>query len=408
MNLNSNWKPSIVALPLAVGLAVACGEGEPPMPTVTIDPSQITSLQADAALQQAQDVAVDESGQFWVLQRDESPHVFLYSAEGRLLDLFGEHGPARTQLSLPFWLVETHGEGEAMAVWDVGNHKLMFYGPNGRLEQARQVDRSSRDVYRDIDVESYGRPLDLQRFGDGFLLLDHVEGLSRTIDYLRSQLVVLNRFGQKIDTLVDFKREYADGIESLELAELLVPIPLWTTCESGEMVLFDPFASRLHWYGPDRMEQSSDTVPLRSRELERDDIDGYLFHTFEHRWKKQTTRELDTAVIERSIDEFMLNRFLELSPTRPYATGIMCGANRQVWLQEFVVEDNPRGYANSWIIHEPQQTEHIRVEFPASFRPLRISGGLILGVSTDARGIQTGAWVPIPDLSTATLPASAH
>jgi len=408
MNLHCNWKPSIVALPLAVGLAVACGEGEPPMPTVTIDPGQITTLQADAALQQVQDVAVDESGQFWVLQRDQSPHVFLYSAGGQLLDLFGEHGPARIQLSMPFWLVNTREEGQAMAVWDVGNHKLMFYGPNGRLEQAHQVDRSSRDVYRDIDVESYGRPLDLQRFGDGFLLLDHVEGLSRTIDYLRSQLIVLNRFGQKIDTLVDFKREYSEGIESLELAELLVPIPLWTTCESGALVLFDPFASRLHWYGPDGIERSSDSVLLRSGELEQDDIDGYLFHTFEQRWNKQTTRELDTAVIERSIELFMLNRFLELSPQTPYATGIMCGADQQVWLQEFVVEDNPLGYANSWIIHEPQQTEHLRVEFPASFRPLRIVGGRVLGVSTDARGIQTGAWVPVPDLSTATLPASAH
>ncbi len=408
MNLNCTWKLSFVALPLTASLALACGGGEPPMPTVTIDPGQITTLQADAALQQVQDVAVDDSGQFWVLQRDESPHVFIYSAEGQLLDVFGEHGPARAQLSLPFGLVKTHAEGEVMAVWDVGHPKLMFYGPNGRLEQAHRVDRSSRDVYRDIDVESYGRPLDLQRFGDGFLLLDHVEGLSRTIDYLRSQLIILNEFGQKIDTLVDFKREYAGGLEFLELAELLVPIPLWTVCELGEMVLFDPFASQLHWYGPDGIEQSSDSVPLRSGELEQDDIDDYLFHTFEQRWKKQTTRELDTAVIEESIDKFMLNRFLELSPTTPYATGILCGANRQVWLQEFVVEDNPLGYANSWIIHEPLQTEHVRVEFPASFRPLRISGGRILGVSTDAQGIQTGAWVAVPDMSTASLPASAH
>jgi hypothetical protein len=149
-------------------------------------------------------------------------------------------------------------------------------------------------------------------------------------------------------------------------------------------------------------------VPLRSGELEQDDIDVYLFHTFEQRWNKQTTRELDTAVIERSIEEFMLNRFLELSPTMPYATGIMCGADRQVWLQEFVVEDNPLGYANSWIIHEHMQAEHVRVEFPASFKPLRISGGRILGVSTDAQGIQTGAWVAVPDMSTASLPASAH
>ena len=406
MNVNRYRRPLLSGATLGSLLMLACGGGEPPIPAVTIDPATITTLQADAALQLVQDISVDESGQFWVLQRDNSPHVFLYSAEGQLLDLFGTTGPARVQLALPYWLVRTHVENEAMSVWDVGNRKLMVYGPTGGLQRAFRVDRSARDVYRPIDVESYGRPLNLQRFGDGFLMLDHVEGLFRTIDYLRSQLIVLNQFGQKIDTLIDFRREFADGIESLELAELLVPIPLWTTCESGEMVLFDPFASRLHWYGPDGMEQSSDSVSLRLRELEQDDIDRYLFHTFEQRWNKQTTRDLDTAVIERSIEEFMLNRFLELSPTAPYATGIMCGSDRQVWLQEFVVEDDPLGYANSWLIHEPQQVDHIRVEFPASFRPLRISGGRILGVSTNAQGIQTGAWVPIPDLSLAAAPLS--
>jgi hypothetical protein len=374
---------------------------------VTIDAASITTLQADAALQSVQDVALDDSGQFWVLQRDNSPHVFLYSAEGQLLDLFGTTGPARVQFALPFWLVRTRGEGEAMSVWDVGNHKLMVYGPTGRLEEAFMVDRSTRDVYRPIDTESYGRPLNMQRFGDGFLLLDHVEGLYRTIDYLRSQLIVLNRFGQKVDTLIDFKRHYANEIEALELAELLVPIPLWTTCESGEMVLFDPFASRLHWYNPDGTEQPSDTVPLRQRELERGDVDRYLFHAFEQRWRRQTTRDLDTAVIERSIEDFWLNRFLEVSPTEPFATDIMCGADRQVWLREFLTEDDPRGYANSWLIHEPQQSELVKVEFPPSFRPLRVSGGKILGVSTNPQGIQTGAWVPVPDMASAAQPASS-
>ncbi|UCD23457.1 MAG: hypothetical protein JSW51_10455 [Gemmatimonadota bacterium] len=407
MNLKSYCK-SYLAIALAAGLASACGGGEPPMPTIVIDAGQITSLEADAALLQVQDIAVDDSGQFWVLQRDQAPHVFIYSAEGELVDLFGEHGPARTQISLPYWLVKPHAESEAMGVWDVGNHKVMFYGSSGRLEEARQVDRSSRDVWGPIYEESYGRPLDMQRFGEGFLLLDHVEGLSRTIDYLRSQLIVLNRFGQKIDTLIDFKRHYADEIEALELEELLVPIPLWTTCESGELVLFDPFASRLHWYAPDGAEQASDTVPLRLQELRQEDIDRYLFHTFEHRWNLQTTRDLDTAVIERSIEDFMLNRFLEISTVEPYATGVMCGASRQLWLQEFVTGDNPLGYANSWLVHEPQEADLVRVEFPSTFRPLRISGNTILGVSTNAQGIQTGAWVPVPAVSTATLPGSAY
>ena len=66
--------------------------------------------------------------------------------------------------------------------------------------------------------------------------------------------------------------------------------------------------------------------------------------------------------------------------------------------------DNPLGYANSWMVYEGEQAELRRVRFPASFRPLRIAGDRILGVHTDEQGIQTGAWVPIPDLSAAVLP----
>jgi hypothetical protein len=385
---------------LAAGLTLACGEGDIQIPTIAIDPGAITALQADTALQQVQDIAVDGSGQYWVLQRDGDPHVFLYSMEGQLLDQFGFSGPARTQLSLPLWLVQTGNANRPIGVWDVGNSKLMLYGPRGNLVMAFAVDRSRRDVYRDIDKESYGRPLYIRSFGDGYVLQDHPEGLSRTGDYLRSQLLRLYIDGQRHGVLMDFEEEFAGGRASLgEYAELLVPIPLWTTCQSGELVIFDPFASRLRWFEPDGSELASDTVPLRTRDITDDDINRYLFHTFEHRWYKQTTRDLDTAVIERSIEEFMLSHFLELAETRPYAVGIMCGSDRQVWLQQFSTADNPLGYSDGWIVHEPQQTDLLRVEFPHSFRPLRIVGDRILGVHSDEQGNQTGAWTPIPDLT---------
>ena len=92
MNVNRYRRPLLSGATLGSLLMLACGGGEPPIPAVTIDPATITTLQADAALQVVQDIAVDESGQFWVLQRDNSPHVFLYSAEGQLLDLFGTTG----------------------------------------------------------------------------------------------------------------------------------------------------------------------------------------------------------------------------------------------------------------------------------------------------------------------------
>ena len=406
--MNLNYRCWHVTLVVAAGLmVVGCGKSAEEEPAaVTIDPAQVVTLQADASLQQVQDVAASTNGEIWVLQREAAPHVFIYSDEGRLQDSFGMSGPAMTQLSNPFWLVPTGDSRRPMAVWDVGNRRIALYSPDARLVASYEVERSRANIYRDIEQESFGSPLFMARFGDGYVLMDHPRGLSSTVDYLRSELLLIGPGGGAGKEFLDFGREFATGIASLGNYVLyLSPIPLWTTCSTQELVLFDPFASRLRWYGPDGSELASDSVPLRSREMTEEDLRAFAWHRAELAWRKQTLRELDTAVIERSVDDHVLKHWNQYPEMTPYAVGIMCVAGRQVWLQEFSAATSPLGLSSIWSVYEPGQDSLIRVQFPESFRPMRISNGRILGVNTES-GLQTAAYVPLPELSRTTTPAT--
>jgi hypothetical protein len=408
MRLNrKHWllTPVVTGVPLIIlGCAESVEEGSP---AVTVDPAQLVILQADASLQDVQDVAPSVTGEIWVLQREAAPHVFIYSEDGRLLDSFGMSGPARTQLSNPFWLIPTGDSQRPMAVWDVGNRRFTVYTEDARFVASPDVQRSRSNIYRDIQQESFGRPLLMARFGDGYVLMDHPNGLSSTVDYLRSELLLIGANGGAGQDFLDFRQEFSDGIAALgQYVLYLSPIPLWTTCSARELVLFDPFASRLRWYGPDGSELASDSVPLRSREMTEDDQRAFASHRAELAWRKQTLRDLDTAVIERSVDDHVLKHWNQYPATTPYAVSIMCGSGRQVWLQEFSTASGPLGLSDVWSVYEPGRDSLIRVQFPESFEPMRIANGRIFGVSTDGTGVQTGAYVPIPDLSTTAPPAT--
>ncbi len=408
MSLNRKHWFAVLGTAAAALAVVGCGEAaEEGSPPIMIDPTQVVKFQADASLQDVQDVAPSTTGEVWVLQREAAPHLFIYSEEGRLQDSFGMSGPARTQMTNPFWLVPTGDSPRPMAVWDVGNRRLVVYAANGRLMATPEVQRSRSNVYRDIERESFGRPLSMARFGDGYLLMDHPNGLSVTADYLKSELIVLDDGGGAGQELLDFGREFSDGITALgRYAMYLVPIPLWTTCSSEEIVVFDPFTSRLRWYGTDGTELASDSVPLRSREMTEEDQRTFAWHRAELAWHKQTLRDLDTTVIERSVDDHVLKHWNQYPETTPYAVDIMCQEGRQVWLQEFSMDWSPLGLSAIWSVYEPGKADLVRVQFPETFRPLRIWNDRVFGVSTDEAGNQRAAYVLIPDLTVQATPAT--
>jgi len=386
-----------------IALFAACGgDREEPGTTIVIDAAQLVKFPADASLVQIQHVATSATGEIWALQRNAEPHVFLYSAEGALLDSFGPTGPALRQMSNPLWLLPGYYTGQPMSVWDAGNRRVIKFGEDASPVDQHPVQRSRADVYARIEEHSYGRPLQMARFGEGYLLEDHPTALATTGDYLRSKLLQLDAIGNRVAYLMDFGNEYSDDISSLgQFADLLVPIPLWTTCSAEEFVVFNPFANSVQYFGLDGSVLVSDSVPTVRKELSEEEQETYLRREMELQWLERRPGEpMDSTIIRNSVDNFLLhywNRFTEYGPA---AVNIMCRAERQVWLEEFSTADDPLGYGRRWIVHEPGQTEILRVQFPAGFRPWEVSPeGRVLGAYLGDAANPVVAYVDLPPLA---------
>ncbi len=381
----------------AMTLAACAGEVEDTGYTHVIAQSEVVSFQVNESLVDIQDVAVAISGEVWALQRSSTPHLFVYSAEGDLHNSFATTGSERNQLRNPYTLLPADDSRFPMAVWDAGNRRISVFNPYGRASVV-QMDRSRGQVYAEIENHSYGKPLEMARLGENYLLMDHSNGLSVTTDYLRSELLLLGPGGVIRDTLVDFEREFADSLATLgREVNYLAPIPLWATCADGEMALLDPFTRTLHWYGADGSVAGTESVSLPSRELTEEEKEAFLKRMFETQWLERYAGEPDSATIANSIEDFLLRHFDQFSPSAPPAVAMMCAGEREVWLQEFSTADHALGLGVRWLVHTPQTTGRVYVQFPESFRPLQIVDGRVYGVGTTDAGAEVVAYITLPE-----------
>ena len=382
---------------LATTLVACGGEVEDPGYTHAIAQSEIVMFDADGSLADIQDVAVAASGDVWALQRNHTPHLFVFSAEGDLNDSFGTTGSERNQLSNPFNLLPTENPRSPMAVWDAGNRRISVFNTNRRASSVA-VTRSRANPYSEIENHSYGKPLAMARFGENYLLMDHSKGLSVTVDYLRSELLRLGQGGELIDTLVNFDREFADSIAALgREVNYLAPIPLWATCTNGELAVLDPFTRTLSWYGSDGNVAGTGVLPVSARELTDEEKEIFLKRRFETLWREQYAGEPDSATVVNSIEDFLLRHNDQFSTSAPPAVGMMCAGAREVWLQEFSTNDHPLGLGNRWLVYTPPAVDRVYVQFPSEFRPIRIVNGRVYGVVAADEDVEVVAYVPLPE-----------
>jgi hypothetical protein len=409
MFLESKLHSPAVAFCVALALVMGCaGEvEEDPGYTHMIAASEVVRFASDGSLERIQDVAVAVSGEIWALQRIRAPHLFVYSAEGDLHDSFGTTGSDRHQLRNPYNLLPTDDSRFPMAVWDAGNRRISTFNPYGRASVV-QASRSRGQVYAEIENHSYGKPLAMERLGDNYLLMDHSNGLHVTVDYLRSELLRLGQGGEIIDTLVDFEGEFADSIAELGRdVNYLAPIPLWSMCQDGEMAFLEPFTRTLRWYGPDGVVAGTETLEIPVREITEENQSTFLHHRFEFQWREQRPDEPDSTIVANSVDDFMLRHWDQFSTAAPPAVGMMCAGDREVWLQEFSTDDHPLGFGARWLVHSPETTERVYVQFPDGFRPLKIVDGRAYGVATEDDGADVVAYVSLPE-QIAPPPAAAE
>ncbi len=383
-------------LTLGLGLSVACASESEDLGTVfSVDPQSMVTLDAGSEFQGVQDIAVDVTGVIWALQKHNTPYVLRFSDQGELLNSFGLAGSARGQLSDPWSLLPTGNNSRPMQVWDTGNQRLVTFLGDGRFGDTRRIRRSRGMVSRDVGDHMSGQPLKLASFGDGYLLLDHPGGVGTAADFLESQLLRLDAAGAIVDTFLNFDREFSDGRTALGQQDMLTPIPLWSVCSSGDLVLFDPFAHELRWYGLDGAITSRDSVSLPSDPITEEDRQTYLRYEFELRARAQVDGDPDSALVERSLERFLTYSGYRLSETAAPAVNIICDSTGRVWLEQFSTADHPLGYGRRWVVYRPETSDQVVVEFPEGFRALLIMGGKAVG-SHRAAGQESVAMVTLP------------
>lgn len=406
MKPNGKLRLPFVAVCAMSATVIACaGEVEDLGYTHVIDPSEVERFDADESLESIQDVTVAVSGEVWALQRTHEPHLFVYSGDGDLHDSFAATGSGRNQLRNPYGLLPTNDPQFPMAVWDAGNRRVSQFNPYGRASVVR-VYRSRGQVYAEIESHSYGAPLEMDRLGDNYILMDHSDGLHVTADYLRAELLRLGPRGELIDTLIDFEAEFADSIAEMgSEVNYLAPIPLWASCPDGELVVLNPFTRTLRWYDTDGNEAGREEAPIPAREVTEADQEAFLFRRFDLRWRETRADEPDTTVLENSVEDFMLRHWDQFSATAPPAVAMICAGAREVWLEEFSTEDHALGLGSRWLVHKPQSTDLVYVQFPEDFRPKTIVDRTVYGVVESDEGTDVVARIELPEQIEA--PASA-
>lgn len=407
MKPNSRLRLPFVAVSAVSATVIACaGEVEELGYTHVIDPSEVERFDANESLESIQDVAVAVSGEVWALQRTNEPHLFVYSADGDLHDSFAATGSGRNQLRNPYGLLPTDDSQFPMAVWDAGNRRVSQFNPYGRASVV-QVYRSRGQVYAEIESHSYGAPLDMARLGENYILMDHSNGLHVTADYLRSELLRLGPRGELVDTLVDFEAEFADSIAEMgSEVNYLAPIPVWASCPDGELVVLNPFTRTLRWYDTDGNVARREELSIPAREVSEADQETFLLRRFDLQWRETRADEPDTTVLENSVEDFMLRHWDQFSETAPPAVAMICAAGHEVWLQEFDTEDHALGLGSRWLVHNPESTDLVYVQFPKGFRPKTIVDGTVYGVVESDEGTDVVARITLPEQIEA--PASAE
>lgn len=371
-------------------LLVAGGCRENSAADTEIPLSGLVLFQEDELLHDVRDVLVTDAGEVWVLTGLE-PYVRAYSAGGRLRVRFGRNGRGPGEISNPWSLFLTGDPAGPIGIWDVGMRELKTYTLQGAPVSSRKVAAPANLVRADMPQVTYGSVDALRGAGADLLLQDEPRGVTQPFHILYSRLLRLDQAGSVRDTVVDFGQRFASQIGRLRSARVMVPLPLWTTCSDGTLVVLDPFVPALDWYDAAGQTRGTTRLPTVRRRIEAEDRRRYLAHVIqlELQAKGATASEIERRTTQ------LTRRLRSWFPDRaPPAVDLLCDPWGNAWLQQFSTDESPLGYGSHWLVVSRTGARR-SVRFPAGFRPRVLTGGAAIGIHTDSLDVQRLAFIRI-------------
>lgn len=373
---------ALVGLIVGVG---ACAENERGVIREPDQSARITQVfETDSVLHDIRDIGVGPTGEIWVLSGFE-PFVYRYSPDGKLLHRFGAKGKGPGEIRNPWRIVLTDDPGAPVEVWDVGNRKLVTFSAEGEQVAEKRVELPPTPVRGDLRHLSYGEATKLRRLGSGYVLQNEPGGLNHPIDFVTSQLVRLHPSGAVSDTIIDFRTRFADRIQSVGPATTFVPVPLWTTCPDGRLVVLDPFQPGILSFAPGTRNASAEPVDVPPEPVTDKDVLRHLDYAIrlELGGVEPAPGELD-RVVQRA---FRSQR-RDFAKTAPPAVDMLCDSDSRVWLEKFATDTDPVGFGRDWT-RIAAGGSLTMVRFPAGFRPRVIAGDRAVGILRDSLDVQS-------------------
>lgn len=348
-------------------------------------------LESDSVLYAILDVWVAENGETWALSAG-APYVYRWNPAGRLTAAWGTAGQGPGELLNP-WSVAPAERGDGAVVWDVSARRLVTYDQTGREVTSVPVPLRLPSVRGDIREISYGAPLRMRAYRDGFLIQIPAGAVAQTRDLARSFLVHVSHEGTVLDTIpLEPKTDAPQGGPG---AVSLVPVPLWAVCDGERLAILLPDERVLRIREADASFREW-RLELPSGELEEEQIRRHLTYLLELESRRAGVQATN---VEEAVSSVLARHRGRFGRTVPAAVDMLCESGGRIWLNAFSTVDDPIGYSREWHVISPGSTAvQAIVRMPPGFRLRQLSGDRAVGIVEDADGIQRPAWVPLPDM----------
>jgi hypothetical protein len=328
-------------------------------------------------------MAVDAGGDIWLVA-EMAPFVHRYGADGRHVGSFGRAGAGPGELRYPQGIFF---EDAGVRIWDQGNRRLIDFTAEGEFTGwSHRLETGTAPVMADLELVSFARGRIVQSWNEGYLMQEPTSMVGSARGVTEAVLLVLDRSGTPLDTLVDFRRLSGAAAADLGSGQHLIPIPLWTTCSSGEAVLFDPYAGHLRWFAFPGSSVAEEWLEPPSRPLEEDEMRRWAENTLARELRSDNV-QIAEAESRRIIDQVLSDRRDDIGTVAPWVVNLLCDPDGRLWFQEFDTSDDSRGFGRHWIVYERGSSMQ-RVRLPARFQPHVIGDSLMYGILRDELDVE--------------------
>jgi hypothetical protein len=372
---------------MAAGFA-GCADGAtdlPYVPRLETAEDALVALPAPELLHRVRDLQVDEEGHVWILSVD-SPFVSVIREDGRPTTSFGTPGPGPAELGTPWSLIPI-GTGGVL-VWDAGRRRVLEYAlsdDSTYFVSGVPVEIQSNTVIRSIEETSYGTPLRMAAAGKTFVVQPAQHPVLNSGD-LRKIVLLMGPAPAAVQDTLYTGPPSADS----SAAEFLVPVPLWTACEDGSVVVLEPPA-RLMTLDPASGTADTVLLPVKAADLKETDLRRYLRHSMEVELTGRARPPEE--VIQRRIDQVVRDGRDLFGHTAPAATSLLCDEIANLWIQAFSTSTHPVGFGDEWlVVHGGRVIAEVR--FPVGFQPRAIRRSGVYGVRRDELDVEHPYFLP--------------